>query len=91
LQFRFHGGTLAAQTTATERAAAGAVLTAIDSLQTASRPEAGRPLAAAKALDRDRVVASAASIWTEQMLGLSDWIGHHPEVGWHEPWPRTRS
>ena len=81
----FVAGTLAAQTTATERSAAGPVLTAIDSLQAALAPgkQADR-LATAKAADRDRVMARAASIWNEQMLGLSDWIGRHPETGWHE-------
>src|SRR5262245_38352552 len=77
--------TIHAQTTATERTAAGPVLSAIDSVQVALAPgkQADR-LAALKSADRDRVIARAASIWNEQMQGLSDWIGRHPETGWHE-------
>jgi amidohydrolase len=78
-------GTIGAQTTATERAAAGPVLRAIDSVQAALAPgkQADR-LATGKAIDRDKVVARAADIWNQQMQGLSDWIGRHPETGWHE-------
>lgn len=78
-------GTLAAQTTPTERTAAGAILTTIDSLQAALAPsKTADRLAAARSPDRDRVVARAAEVWTAEMQGLSDWIGRHPEVGWKE-------
>src|SRR5438094_29013 len=33
---------------------------------------------------RDRLFARVAAVWSGEMQGLSDWIGHHPEVGWHE-------
>ena len=80
---------LAAQTTATERAAAGAVLRAIDSIQQKLGPTrlAGR-LAQAKDPERDRVVARAGALWDSEMQALSDWIGKNPEVGWKE-WRAT--
>lgn len=75
----------AAQTTPTERAAAGAILTTIDSLQTALAPgRTATRLATTKSPDRDAVLARAAAVWDADMQGLSDWIGRHPEVGWKE-------
>ena len=77
--------TLAAQTTDTERQAAADVLRQIDSLEARLQPArmadrlAARPDAA-----RDGVLARTAALWTGEMQGLADWIGHHPEVGWHE-------
>jgi len=74
-----------AQTTATERAAAGDVVKEIEALQTRLAPSrlAAR-LAAARNPDRDRVTDRAGAIWDGEMQGLSDWIGKHPEVGWKE-------
>ena len=78
-------GTAAAQTTATERTAAGDILTTIDSLQTALNPgRTATRLATSKSPDRDGVLARAGAIWDADMQGLSDWIGRHPEVGWKE-------
>lgn len=74
-----------AQTTATERSAAGEVLEQIDQLQARLKPaELGARLASRKDADRDRVLARVAALWTGGMEGLSDYIGHHPEVGWQE-------
>ncbi|HEX7023460.1 MAG TPA: peptidase dimerization domain-containing protein [Gemmatimonadales bacterium] len=78
-------GTLSAQTTPTERAAAGAVLATIDSLQAALAPaRIGDRLTQARDAERDRLLARAAALWDSEYQGLSDWIGRHPEVGWKE-------
>ena len=78
-------GSLAAQTTSTERTAAGAILTTIDSLQQRLAPaRTADRLAHTKSAERDRVLARTAALWDGEMQGLSDWIGHHPEVGWKE-------
>jgi len=74
-----------AQTTDTEREAAAAILRQIDSLETRLRPtETAQRLAARADPARDRLLARVAAVWTGEMQGLSDWIGRHPEVGWHE-------
>lgn len=76
---------LAAQTTPTEREAARQILQRIDSLETALQPTAtARKLAGRDDAARDRVLARTGEIWNERMEALSDWIGHHPEVGWEE-------
>lgn len=78
-------GRLPAQTTPTERSAAGGVLKAIDSLQGVLGPAGlGGRLVTAKDADRDRLLARAGAIWDADMQGLSDWIGKNPEVGWKE-------
>lgn len=78
-------GTLPAQTTPTERGAAGGVLKSIDSLQGALGPMSlGNRLVAGKDADRDRLLARSAALWDSEMLALSDWIGKNPEVGWKE-------
>ena len=57
----------------------------IDSLETKLRPtETAERLAARNDPARDRLFARVAAVWSGDMQGLSDWIGHHPEVGWHE-------
>ncbi|HTL06164.1 MAG TPA: peptidase dimerization domain-containing protein [Gemmatimonadales bacterium] len=79
------GGGLAAQTTPTERSAAGAVLATIDSLQTALGPaRLGERLAQGKDTERDKLLARAGALWDAEFQALSDWIGKHPEVGWKE-------
>lgn len=76
---------LLAQTTPTERAAAGTVLKAIDSLQAALAPMSlGSRLVGTKDPDRDRLLARAGAVWDSEMQALSDWIGKNPEVGWKE-------
>ena len=77
--------TLPAQTTPTERGAAGSVLKAIDSLQTALAPMSlGSRLVSARDAERDKLLARVGTIWDSEMQALSDWIGKHPEVGWKE-------
>jgi len=76
----------AAQTTPTERAAAAPVLAEIDRLQTQIAPTAlADRLAGRASPDRDRVLQGVERHWTSGgMEALSDWIGHHPEVGFKE-------
>ena len=77
--------TVSAQTTPTERTAAGRVLTTIDSLQTALGPDRmATRLAASKDAERDKLLARVGALWDGELQGLSDWIGKHPEVGWKE-------
>ncbi|HEX9729591.1 MAG TPA: peptidase dimerization domain-containing protein [Gemmatimonadales bacterium] len=79
------GTTLAAQTTDTEKHAAAAILRQIDSLEARLQPtRTATRLAERTDRARDRLLARVEEIWTGAMQGLSDWIGHHPEVGWHE-------
>jgi amidohydrolase len=76
---------LTAQTTPTERTAAGDVLRQIDSLQARLKPgDLGLRLATRKDADRDRVLARAKVLWDSEMESLSDHIGRNPEVGWKE-------
>ncbi len=76
---------LSAQTTPTERAAAGAVLRAIDSLQSRLDPRSmAIRLANSRNTDRDRLLARVGDYWDGEMQALSDYIGTHPEVGWNE-------
>jgi amidohydrolase len=76
---------LSAQSTPTEQEAAADVMQRIDSLETRLEPtKTAEQLAARKDAARDRLLARVEQLWTDQMQGLSDWIGHHPEVGWHE-------
>ena len=78
-------GSLSAQTTPTERTAAGAVLATIDSLQAALGPaRMADRLAQAKDPERDKLLARVAALWEAEFQGLGDWIGKHPEVGWKE-------
>jgi len=81
--------TLPAQTTPTERTAAGRVLVTIDSLQTALAPERlATRLVQTRDAERDKLVARVGALWDKEFAGLSDWIGKHPEVGWKE-WQAT--
>jgi amidohydrolase len=73
------------QATDTEREAAAAVLRRIDSLEARLKPtEMAQRLAARNDPARDRVLARVTGLWTTELQGVSDWIGHNPEVGWHE-------
>ncbi len=82
----FLGTALAnAQATDTEREAAAGILRQIDSLEARLKPtENAQRLAARNDPARDRVLARVATVWNSELQGVSDWIGHHPEVGWHE-------
>lgn len=74
-----------AQTTATERAAAGEVLSQIEALQARLAPATlARRLVTARDADRDAILARAAELWNGGLEQLSDHIGRHPEVGWQE-------
>ena len=76
---------LITQSTDIEREAAAGILRQIDSLEARLKPlESAQRLAARNDAARDRVLANVATVWKGEMQGLSDWIGHHPEVGWHE-------
>ncbi|HMA43066.1 MAG TPA: peptidase dimerization domain-containing protein [Gemmatimonadales bacterium] len=76
---------LAAQATDTEREAAAQILRQIDSLETRLQPtRTAERLAARSDAARDRLLARVESVWSGEMQGLADWIGHRPEVGWHE-------
>jgi amidohydrolase len=74
-----------AQATDTEREAAAGVLGQIDSLEARLKPaENAQRLASRNDPARDRVLSRVAAYWNTELQGVSDWIGHHPEVGWHE-------
>jgi len=78
-------GSARAQSTDTEREAAADVVRQIDSLEARLRPtETAQRLAGRADPARDRLLARVAALWSGELEGLSDWIGHHPEVGWHE-------
>src|SRR2546422_2205385 len=73
------------QTTDIEREAAATILRQIDSLEARLKPtENAQRLAARADPARDRVLSRVAALWSGELQGVSDWIGHHPEVGWHE-------
>jgi amidohydrolase len=73
------------QTTDLEREAAASILHRIDSLETRLKPtENAQRLASRSDAARDRVLARVGTLWSSELQGVSDWIGHHPEVGWHE-------
>ena len=75
-----------AQSTPTERQAAKAVLESIDHLQTQLAPaRTAERLATRADVERDRVLQRVEQYWKGGgMEALSDWIGHHPEVGFKE-------
>lgn len=75
----------AAQTTATERAAAGPVLERIEALQAELRPaDVARRLTAAAADDKAAIFARIDALWASSLGPLSDHIGKNPEVGFEE-------
>ncbi len=78
-----------AQTTPTERAAAGEILRQIDALQARLKPtDLGRRLATRPDADRDRILRRVEELWggggPAGLEAVSDWIGRHPEVGFQE-------
>ena len=76
---------LAAQTTATERAAAADVLEQIEALQERLAPQdRARRMVNRDDRDRTAVMEGAGAYWDGGMEALSDWIAAHPEVGWEE-------
>lgn len=76
---------LVTQSTDIEREAASGILKQIDSLEARIKPtEMAQRLVGRSDAARDRVLARVAAAWNGELQGVSDWIGHHPEVGWHE-------
>src|SRR3954468_21339774 len=76
---------LVTQATDIEREAAAGILRQIDSLEARIKPtETAQRLVTRTDAARDRTLARVGTLWTAELQGLSDWIGHHPEVGWHE-------
>src|SRR5256714_7069164 len=76
---------LVTQSTDIEREAAAGILRQIDSLEARIKPtETAQRLATRTDAARDRVLARVSALWTAELQGVSDWVGHHPEVGWHE-------
>ncbi len=75
----------AAQTTDTERAAAGPVLTRIEALQAEIKPnELAKRLTAAAGADKERLLTRVEALWSSELGALSDYIGKNPEVGFEE-------
>lgn len=78
-------GGLDAQTTETERQAAGEVLQQIEQLQTRLQPERmAQRMVNKRDGDRDRILQRVEELWITRMRDLSDHIGRNPEVGWKE-------
>lgn len=74
-----------AQTTDTERAAAGPVLQRIDALQGEIRPsELAERLTGVGRAEKETILARAGELWATELGALSDHIGRHPEVGFQE-------
>ncbi len=74
-----------AQTTPTERAAAGQVLKDIEALEARLAPaKLAERLTTTRNADREQIQTKAAGYWDAGLEALSDWIGRNPEVGWKE-------
>lgn len=79
------GGSLVAQTTETERAAARDVVRRIEELQARLKPtELAQRMASRRDADRERIFQRVEELWAGSMRDLSDWIGKNPEVGFQE-------
>jgi amidohydrolase len=76
---------LAAQTTATERAAAAAVVRQIEELQAQIAPERlARRMVEKGSADKESILARVESLWRDELRAVSDYIGEHPEHGFQE-------
>ena len=76
---------LAAQTTATERAAAAGVVERIDALQAELAPtEMAERLVAQQAGAKEALLERVEFLWRDGLGAVSDHIGHNPEVGFQE-------
>ncbi|MBI4544755.1 MAG: peptidase dimerization domain-containing protein [Gemmatimonadetes bacterium] len=74
-----------AQTTPTERQAAAEVLRQIDALEARIQPARfAERLSSRRDPARDQLLRRVEELWKGGLQDLSDWIGHHPEVGWQE-------
>lgn len=75
----------AAQTTATERAAAAPVVARIDALQTELRPDALAERLVQRGREaKERILARVESLWWDELRAVSDHIGENPESGFQE-------
>lgn len=75
----------AAQTTATERAAAGPVLDRIQALQSELAPaDMARRMVGENAAAKEAVLDRVTSLWWDELVSVSDHIGRNPEVGFQE-------
>ena len=78
-------GSAFAQTTATERAAAGPALDRIQALQAELKPAAlATKLVTKNAAAKKKIMERVASLWADQLGSVSDYIGEHPEHGFEE-------
>jgi amidohydrolase len=76
---------LAAQTTATERAAATAVVEQIDALQGQIEPaKMAQRMVRKGAEEKEAILARVESLWWDELRSVSDYIGEHPEHGFEE-------
>jgi amidohydrolase len=76
---------VSAQTTATERAAAGPVMDRINALQAELKPaEMAARLVTRSAADKTRIMDRVATLWADGLGSVSNYIGHHPEHGFEE-------
>lgn len=74
-----------AQTTATERAAAGPVLDRINALQAELKPAAmAAKMVSADAAQKQEIMDRVATLWADGLGSVSDYIGEHPEHGFEE-------
>ncbi|UCC26712.1 MAG: peptidase dimerization domain-containing protein [Gemmatimonadales bacterium] len=76
---------VSAQTTATERSAAGPVLERIEALQGDIGPtELAQRLVQRHRAEKDAVMDRVARLWWDELGALSDHIGENPESGFQE-------
>ena len=76
---------LSAQTTATERAAAAAVVEQIEALQAEIAPgDLAKRLVATGGGEKDAILARVEELWWDELRSVSDYIGEHPEHGFQE-------
>src|SRR5205814_10545006 len=76
---------LVTQSTDIEREAAAGILQEIDSLEARIKPtETAQRLVTRTDAARARVLARASALWTAELQGVLEWVGHPPDAGWHE-------
>ncbi|MGD2069118.1 MAG: peptidase dimerization domain-containing protein [Gemmatimonadota bacterium] len=80
-----HPTLLHAQTTATERAAAGTVVERIDALQAELAPQKlAAGLVGRRTSDKEELRDRVRSLWYDELQAVSDHIGRNPEPGFQE-------
>lgn len=76
---------LGAQTTAVQRAAAADVVRAVDALQADIEPvKLAERMVKRGGAAKEAVIDRVESVWYDQLLSVSDYIGKHPESGFQE-------